>query len=51
MKPSTPPILIFRPWLFVIAAFLLLLAAWTSLIFVAGKFAPRTIEVTPVSSR
>jgi hypothetical protein len=35
----------FRPWLFVISAFLLLLAAWSSLIFVATKFAPEPIIV------
>lgn len=35
-----------RPWLFVTAAFLLLAAAWTSLIFVAIKHAPETIEIT-----
>lgn len=35
----------FRPWLFVIGAFLLLIAAWTSLIFVAAKFAPETVPL------
>lgn len=36
----------FRPWLFVTAAFLLLLAAWSSLIFIAVKHAPQQIEMT-----
>ena len=36
----------FRPWIFVVAAFLLLIAAWSSLIFVATKFAPQTVEVS-----
>ena len=35
----------FRPWLFVIFAFLLLLAAWSSLIFVAARVAPQQIIV------
>ena len=35
----------FRPWIFVVAAFLLLIAAWSSLIFVASKFAPQTVEI------
>lgn len=35
-----------RPWLYVAAAFLLLAAAWTSLIFVAVKHAPEKIEIT-----
>ena len=34
------------PWLYVTAAFLLLAAAWTSLIFVAVKHAPEKIEIT-----
>lgn len=36
----------FRPWIFVIAAFLLLIAAWSSLIFVAAKFSPQTVEIS-----
>ena len=36
----------FRPWMFVVAAFLLLIAAWSSLIFVASKFAPQTVEIS-----
>ncbi len=35
----------FRPWLFVILAFLLLIAAWSSLIFVAHRFAPEPITI------
>jgi len=41
----------FRPWLFVIGAFLLLIAAWSSLIFVASKFAPQQVPVVPASNR
>jgi len=36
----------FRPWIFVVAAFLLLIAAWSSLIFVASKFSPQTVEIS-----
>ena len=35
-----------RIWLFVIGAFLLLITAWTSLIFVAAKFSPQTVEIS-----
>ncbi|MFK7850648.1 MAG: hypothetical protein AB8D78_06680 [Akkermansiaceae bacterium] len=35
-----------RPWLFVIGAFALLMAAWSSLIFIAVKHTPERIEVT-----
>ncbi|MES2440626.1 MAG: hypothetical protein V4584_16280 [Verrucomicrobiota bacterium] len=41
----------FRPWLFVISAFLLLIAAWSSLIYVASKFAPEPIIVNTGKSR
>jgi len=34
-----------RPWLYVTGAFLLLLAAWSSLIFVAMKHTPKTIPL------
>lgn len=34
-----------RLWLFVIAAFLLLIAAWTTLIVVASRNSPETIPV------
>ena len=43
MKPKSRN---FRPWLYVISAFLLLLTAWTSLIFIAVKHAPEKIEIT-----
>ena len=36
---------VFRPWLFVIGAFALLIAAWSSLIFIAMKHTPERIEV------
>ena len=35
----------FRPWLFVIFAFLLLLAAWSSLFIVAARVSPQQIIV------
>ena len=35
----------FRPWLFVVGAFLLLVAAWSSLIVIASRYAPATVEV------
>jgi len=35
-----------RTWLFIIGAFLLLITAWTSLIFVAAKFSPQTVELS-----
>ncbi|MGJ8634784.1 MAG: hypothetical protein ACSHX7_12775 [Luteolibacter sp.] len=35
-----------RPWLYVTGAFLLLMAAWTSLIFIAVKHAPEKIEIS-----
>jgi len=41
----------FRPWLFIVCAFLLLIAAWTSLIFVATKFAPEQVPVAKSISR
>ncbi len=42
MKPS------FRPWLFVIAAFLLLITAWSSLIYIAMRHTPeRIITASP----
>lgn len=34
-----------RPWLYVCAAFLLLLTAWSSLIFIAIKHSPERIQV------
>ena len=41
----------FKPWLFVVCAFLVLIAAWTSLIYVATKFAPEQVPVAKASSR
>ena len=38
-------------WLFVVGAFLVLIAAWTSLIFVASKFAPEQVPVSKTHSR
>ncbi len=40
-----------RPWLFVIAAFMLLLAAWSSLIFIAVKHAPQSVPLETAGSR
>jgi len=33
-------------WLFVIGAFLLLITAWTSLLIVASRFSPQTVEIS-----
>jgi hypothetical protein len=41
----------FRPWIFVICAFLLLIAAWSSLIFIAVKHAPEQIPLKAGASR
>ncbi|WP_411827042.1 hypothetical protein [Luteolibacter sp. AS25] len=38
------------PWLYVTGAFLLLLAAWTSLIFVAVKHTPESVPVQTANS-
>lgn len=40
-----------RPWLFVIAAFLLLITAWSSLIFIATKFTPQTVSLETPTRR
>jgi hypothetical protein len=40
-----------RPWLYVTGAFLLVIAAWSSLIFIAVKHAPQTITVETAGSR
>ena len=40
-----------RPWLFVIAAFLLLITAWSSLIFIAVKHTPQTIPLETASQK
>lgn len=45
MSAVTEPKSFFRPWLFVVGAFLLLIAAWTSMIYIASKFTPETIPV------
>ena len=41
----------FRPWLFVVAAFALLIAAWSSLIFIAIKHTPETVPVELSNSK
>ncbi len=41
----------FRPWLFVVGAFLILIVAWTSLIFIATKFAPEQVPVVKAGAR
>lgn len=40
-----------RPWLYVAAAFLLLIAAWTSLIFIAVKHSPERIPIQTSNSK
>jgi len=48
MTTETHPGFVVRhPWLFVVGAFMLLLAAWTTLIFVAVKSGPAQIELKP----
>ena len=39
-----------HPWLYVVLAFLLLIAAWSSLITITVKFRPQAIEV-PAANR
>jgi hypothetical protein len=34
-----------HPWLYVVLAFIVLLAAWSTLISVAVKYAPQQVEV------
>ena len=41
----------FKPWLFMVFAFLILITAWTSLIFVATKFAPEQVPVAKAGTR
>ena len=41
----------FKPWLFIVGAFLVLIAAWTSLIFIATKFAPEQVPITKTIAR
>ena len=40
-----------RPWLYVAAAFLLLIAAWSSLIVIAVKHSPERITVQTSNSK
>lgn len=40
-----------RPWLYVAGAFLLLIAAWSSLIFIAMKHAPQSVPLQTLSSK
>lgn len=46
MNAATETKSFFRPWLLIVGAFLLLIAAWTSMIYIAGKFTPETIPVS-----
>ena len=46
MKPKT-----IRPWLYVTGAFLLLIAAWTSLIFIAVKHAPQSVPLETAAQK
>jgi len=48
MKPKTKHL---RPWLFVVGAFALLVAAWTSLIFIAVKHSPETVPIQTLNSK
>lgn len=47
---SQPGFLNRHPWLYVVMAFLLLIAAWSSLITITMKFRPQVIEL-PSASR
>ena len=40
-----------RPWLYVTGAFLLLIAAWSSLIFIAVKHTPQSVPLETAVSR
>ena len=40
----TDPMIVKRPWLLIVLAFLLLIGAWTALISIAVKHAPQQIE-------
>lgn len=44
-------IVIKYPWVFVVAVFLLISGAWTTLIQVARKYSPEVIEVEKHSSQ
>jgi hypothetical protein len=43
---ARPGFFVRHPWLFVVFAFLLLISAWSTLIVVAMKNSPQTIETT-----
>ena len=36
-----------KPWILVVAAFLILITAWSTLIFIAVNNQPEKLEVTP----
>lgn len=40
-----------RPWLYVTGAFLLLITAWSSLIFIAVKHTPQSVPLQTLSSK
>ncbi len=40
-----------RPWLYVTGAFLLLITAWSSLIFIAVKHAPQSVPLQTLNSK
>jgi len=40
------PMIVKRPWLLIVFAFLLLIGAWSALITIAVKHAPERIEMT-----
>jgi len=40
-----------RPWLYVTGAFLLLIAAWSSLIFIAVKHSPQRVPIQTLNSK
>lgn len=42
---------IIRPWLYVTGAFLLLIAAWSSLIFIAVKHSPQRVPIQTLNSK
>jgi hypothetical protein len=46
-EPNTPSTskVRFSPWLFLIAAFLLLISAWTTLIVIAVRHSPERISI------
>ena len=40
-----------NPWIYVVLAFILLIGAWSTLISIAVKHSPQTIEVKKESTR